>query len=45
MPFEDVHQNRFMGIIQGVTDEGKLRLLLEDDSIQTYGIKEIQMLF
>lgn len=45
MPFEDVRQNRFMGIIQGVTDEGKLRLLLEDDSIQTYGIKEIQMLF
>jgi BirA family biotin operon repressor/biotin-[acetyl-CoA-carboxylase] ligase len=45
MPFEDVHQNRFMGIIQGVTDEGKLRLLLEDDSIQTYGIKEIQMLY
>lgn len=45
MPFEDVRQNRFMGIIQGVTEEGKLRLLLENDSIQTYGIKEIQMLF
>lgn len=45
MPFEDVNQNRFMGIIQGVTNDGKLQLLLEDNSIQTYGIKEIQMLY
>jgi BirA family biotin operon repressor/biotin-[acetyl-CoA-carboxylase] ligase len=45
MPFEDVNQNRFMGIIQGVTKDGKLQLLLEDNSIQTYGIKEIQMLY
>jgi BirA family biotin operon repressor/biotin-[acetyl-CoA-carboxylase] ligase len=45
MPFEDVNQNRFMGIIQGVTDDGKLRLLLEDDSVKRYGVKEIQMLF
>lgn len=45
MPFEDANQNRFMGIIQGVTDDGKLKLLLEDDSTITYSIKEIQMLF
>ena len=45
MPFEDANQNRFMGIIQGVTDDGKLQLLLEDNSIKTCGIKEIQMLF
>lgn len=45
MPFEDANQNRFMGIIQGVTNDGKLQLILEDDSIETYGIKEIQMLY
>jgi len=45
MPFEDAYNKRFMGIIQGVTDDGKLNVLLEDDTVQTYGIKEIQMLF
>lgn len=45
MPFEDANQNRFMGIIQGVTNDGKLEVLLEDDSVKTYGIKEIQLLF
>jgi BirA family biotin operon repressor/biotin-[acetyl-CoA-carboxylase] ligase len=45
MPFEDTAQNRFMGIIQGVSKIGQLELLLEDDSVKTYGIKEIQMLY
>ena len=45
MPFQDINKNQFMGIIQGVTNEGLLELMLEDDSIKTYGIKEIQMLF
>jgi BirA family biotin operon repressor/biotin-[acetyl-CoA-carboxylase] ligase len=45
MPFEDANKNRFMGIIQGVTKDGKLQLILEDDSIKTFGIKEIQMLY
>lgn len=45
MIFEDANQNRFMGIIQGVTNDGKLEVLLDDDSIRTYGIKEIQLLF
>jgi len=45
MPFEDAFNNRFMGVIKGVTAEGKLNLLLEDDSLKTYGIKEIQMLY
>jgi BirA family biotin operon repressor/biotin-[acetyl-CoA-carboxylase] ligase len=45
MAFEDANQKRFMGIIQGVSNEGMLELLLEDDSIMTYGIKEIQMLY
>ncbi len=45
MPFEDANKIRFMGIIQGITNEGKLQLILEDDSIKTFGIKEIQMLY
>lgn len=45
MAFEDVFQNKFMGIIQGVLTDGRLQVLLEDDSIKSYGIKEIQILF
>ncbi|ESU25251.1 biotin--acetyl-CoA-carboxylase ligase [Flavobacterium enshiense DK69] len=45
MPFEDKDGLRFMGIIQGVTANGKLEVLLEDDSIKTFEIKEIQMLY
>lgn len=45
MPFETGVEQRFMGIIQGVSKIGQLELLLEDDSIKTYGIKEIQMLY
>ncbi len=45
MPFENQQQQRFMGIIQGVNKTGQLEILLEDDSIKTYGIKEIQMLY
>jgi BirA family biotin operon repressor/biotin-[acetyl-CoA-carboxylase] ligase len=32
-------------IIQGVSADGKLRVLLEDDSISEYNLKEIQMLY
>ena len=45
MPFEDIHKNRFMGIIKGVSTDGKLQVILEDETIENYGIKEIQMLF
>lgn len=45
MPFENNIEQRFMGIIQGVSEIGQLELLLEDDSIKTFGIKEIQMLY
>ena len=45
MPFEDLARNQFMGIIQGVTPDGKLQVLLENDVIHTFGIKEIQMLY
>lgn len=45
MPFKDNKDQNFMGIIQGVSPYGKLQLLLEDDSIVEYNIKEIQMLY
>ena len=45
MPFEDSNKIRFMGIIQEVTSSGKLRILLENDVIQDFGIKELTMLF
>lgn len=44
MPFEQ-QDRKFMGIIQGVTKCGSLQLLLEDDSVAKFQIKEIQMLY
>jgi len=43
--FEDTSKKQFMGIIQGVSSFGKLIVLLEDDIINEYDIKEIQMLY
>lgn len=45
MVFEDYNQKRFMGIIKGVTFEGKLKVMLEDDSVQYFGLKEVKMLY
>ncbi|WP_298141442.1 biotin--[acetyl-CoA-carboxylase] ligase [Flavobacterium sp.] len=45
MAFEDVNKNQFMGIIQEVSVDGKLKLLLEDDSFKFYELKQIQMLY
>ena len=45
MPFSDQNNINFMGIIQGVSTIGKLQVLLEDDSIAEFDIKEIQMLY
>jgi BirA family biotin operon repressor/biotin-[acetyl-CoA-carboxylase] ligase len=45
MPFADANQQNFMGIIQGVTSFGKLQIMLEDDSVSEFEIKEIQMLY
>lgn len=45
MPFADANQQNFMGIIQGVTSIGKLQILLEDDSVSEFDIKEVQMLY
>ncbi|MBU2061868.1 MAG: biotin--[acetyl-CoA-carboxylase] ligase [Bacteroidetes bacterium] len=45
VPFELPNGDRFMGIIQGVSDQGKLQILLENDTVVQYNIKEIQMLY
>ncbi|MGV3697473.1 biotin--[acetyl-CoA-carboxylase] ligase [Flavobacterium sp.] len=42
--FEDSMGNRFMGIIQKVTQDGKLEVLLEEDLTHHYEVKEIKML-
>ena len=45
MPFSSLNKINFMGIIQGVSSVGKLQILLEDDSVNEFDIKEIQMLY
>jgi len=43
--FLDVEGNSFVGIIQSITPEGKLQVLLEDEIITTFDLKEIQLLY
>jgi BirA family biotin operon repressor/biotin-[acetyl-CoA-carboxylase] ligase len=45
MPFSDENRQNFMGIIQGISPIGKLQILLEDDSVSEFDVKEIQMLY
>lgn len=45
MPFQDANGQNFMGIIQGVSSIGKLQILLEDDTIAEFDLKEIQLLY
>jgi BirA family biotin operon repressor/biotin-[acetyl-CoA-carboxylase] ligase len=45
MPFSDEQQQNFMGIIQGISSIGKLQILLENDAVSEFDIKEIQMLY
>jgi len=45
MAFSVQNGTNFMGIIQGVSDSGKLQIMLEDDSVAAFDIKEIQMLY
>jgi BirA family biotin operon repressor/biotin-[acetyl-CoA-carboxylase] ligase len=44
MPFES-RGIKFMGIIRGVTGNGNLEVLLEDETIASYSIKEVQLLY
>jgi len=43
--FEDQHAQRFMGIIKGVSESGRLQVLLESDQMKDFEIKQIQMLY
>ncbi len=43
--FLNTNKEQFVGIIQVVTDQGKLILLEEDNVINTYDLKEIELLF
>ena len=43
--FENQLQQQFMGIIKGVTRNGQLKVLLENDDIKLFGIKEISMMY
>ena len=43
--FTDENEINFMGIIKGVSAIGKLQILLKDDSICEYNLKEVQMLY
>ena len=44
-PFEAKNGSRFMGIIKKVTRDGKLEVILEDDSILYFEVKEVKMLY
>lgn len=43
--FEDVNQNKFMGIIQKANTNGTLNILLENDDVKSFEVKEITMLY
>ncbi|KAA1242975.1 biotin--[acetyl-CoA-carboxylase] ligase [Aquimarina sp. RZ0] len=43
--FKDIDGNSFVGIIQNVTSLGKLQVLLEDEVIQDFDLKEIKLLY
>ena len=43
--FESASGNRFVGKIQKVTKDGKLEVLLEDDSVVFFDVKEVKMLY
>ena len=43
--FEDKSGHRFMGIIKNVTHDGKLVMLLEDESFISFEVKDVKMLF
>lgn len=45
VPFKNTKNQNFMGIIQGVSSIGKLQVLLENDLVSEFDIKEIQMLY
>lgn len=43
--FKDTSDNQFMGIIIEAARDGQLKIMLEDDSVRSFGLKEVTMLF
>ena len=43
--FKDAHGNLFSGFIQGINADGSLLILLEDNIIKEFKLKEIQLLY
>ena len=43
--FKNAEGDLFMGFIKGVSDTGKLQLLLEDGVVKEYRLKEVQLLY
>ena len=42
--FKNNNGDVFMGIISGISNDGKLQIKLEDNSTEEYGIKEVSFL-
>ncbi len=43
--FVDASGEQFTGYIKGVTEDGKLQVMVEDNNINTYDLKEIQLMY
>jgi BirA family biotin operon repressor/biotin-[acetyl-CoA-carboxylase] ligase len=43
--FKNTNGDLFMGFIQGVADDGKLNVLLEDEIMITFDLKEIKLMY
>jgi len=43
--FKNINGETFMGFIKGISQEGKLQVLLEDDILEEFALKEIQLLY
>ena len=46
MPFENkATGERFMGMVVGIAEDGRLQIKRENDAIATYGLKQVEMLY
>ena len=43
--FQNINGEFFMGFIQGVAEDGKLNVLLEDEIVAAYDLKEIKLMY
>jgi len=43
--FKDPNDNQFSGYIQGVSNNGNLKVLMEDNLVKEFDLKEIQLLY